>query len=117
MTRLHVALSLSIVVCIVVGCIITPRVTALSLNHEIIASPNRNPNDVDQAQDTNPPGLQFRVSEGTGQPESRETKAPPTTTPPGCNSPAVLTVTARPCFASAPLPPRCSISRSAPAAV
>src|SRR5512145_812175 len=77
MTRLHVALSLSLVVCLVVGCLITPRVTALSLNHKIIVTPN----DVDQAEDTNSSGLQFRVSEGTGQPEARENKASPTTTP------------------------------------
>jgi uncharacterized protein YfaS (alpha-2-macroglobulin family) len=80
MTRLHVALSLSLVVCLVASCLITPRVTALSLNHEIAAK-NGNGNNVDQADDTDKPGLQFRVSEGTGQPESRETKASPTTTP------------------------------------
>ena len=68
MTRLHVALSLSLVVCLVVGCLITPRVTALSLN------------DVDQ-DDTDKPGLQFRVSEETAKPQSRETKALPITTP------------------------------------
>src|SRR4030095_10893400 len=80
MTRLHVALSLSLVVCPVASCLITPRVTALSLNHEFAAK-NGNANNVDQADDTDKPGLQFRVSEGTGQPESRETKASPTTTP------------------------------------
>ena len=81
MTRLHVALSLSLVVCLVAGCLITPRVTALSLNHKTIASPNRNPNEVDQAQDTDPPGLQFRVSERTGQPDSQKNKASAITTP------------------------------------
>ena len=80
MTRLHVALCLSLVVCLVVGCLITPRVTALSLNKKIIAE-NGNANDIDPADDTDQRGLQFRVSEATGQPESRETKAPPTTTP------------------------------------
>ena len=74
MTRLHVALSLSLVVCLVAGCLITPRVTPLSLNHEISL------NDVDQ-DDTDRNGLQFRVSEGTAKPQSRETKALPTTTP------------------------------------
>lgn len=81
MTRLHVALSLSLVVCLVFGSLITPRVIALSLSQEIIAAQNGNPNDVDQADDTDKPGLQFRVSEGTGQPESRETKASQITTP------------------------------------
>lgn len=81
MSRLHVALSLSLVVCLVVGCLTTPRVTALSLNDEIIATRNGEPRDVDQEDDTGKPGLQFRVSEGTGQPESRETKPLPTTTP------------------------------------
>ena len=71
MSRLHVALCLSLLVCLVGGCLITSRVTAISLNA----------NGIDQADDTNKRGLQFRVSEGTGQPESRETKASPTTTP------------------------------------
>ncbi len=75
MTRLQVALSMSLVVCLVVGCLVTSRVTAVSLSKEIIA------NDVDQEDDTDKPGLQFRVSEGTGQPKSPETKASPTTTP------------------------------------
>jgi len=74
MTRLHVALSLSLVVCLVASCLITPRVTALSLNDEI------SPNNVEQ-DDAVMNGLQFRVSEGTTKPQSRETKAPPTTTP------------------------------------
>ncbi|HEX7774496.1 MAG TPA: Ig-like domain-containing protein, partial [Pyrinomonadaceae bacterium] len=65
MTRLHVALSLSLVVCLVAGCLIAPRVTALSLDQD----------------DTDKPGLQFRVSEGTTKPQARETKAPPITTP------------------------------------
>jgi hypothetical protein len=81
MTRLRVALSLSLVVCLIVGCLITPRISALSWNHETIAARNGKPNDVDQADDTDEPGLKFRVREGAGQPESRETKAPPTTTP------------------------------------
>jgi hypothetical protein len=81
MTRLRVALSLSLVVCLVAGCLITPRVTAFGLNKEIIAADNGNANDIDQADDTDKPGLQFRVSEGTGQSQSRETKASPTTTP------------------------------------
>lgn len=76
MTRLHVALSLSLVVCLVAGCLITPRVTALGLNDEI--SPNNVAQDDD---DTDRNGLQFRVSEGTAKPQSRETKAPPITTP------------------------------------
>ena len=67
MTRLYVALCSSLLVFLVVGCLITPRVTAL--------------NDVDQADDADKLGLQFRVSEVTGQPKSRETKASPTTTP------------------------------------
>ena len=69
MTRLHVALSLSLVVCLVAGCLITPRVTALSLNQEIV-----------NQDDTDKRGLQFRVSEATTKPQSRETKALPTTT-------------------------------------
>src|SRR5687767_5060506 len=81
MTRLHVALSLSLVVCLVVGCLITPGVTALSLNHEISAAEYGTANDVDHSDDTDKPGLQFRVSEGTGQPESQETRASPTTIP------------------------------------
>jgi hypothetical protein len=81
MTRLHVALSLSLVVCLIVGCLITPGVTALSLNQKIIAAESGDANDVDPADDTDKRGLQFRVREGTGQPESRETKASPITTP------------------------------------
>jgi hypothetical protein len=50
------------------------------LNHETLAAQNGNLN-VGQAVDTNAPGLQFRVSEGTGQPESLKTKASPITTP------------------------------------
>ena len=80
MTRLHVALSLSLVVCLVVGSVITPRAIAFSLNHETIVARNGNPKDVAQ-DDTDKPGLNFRVSEGVGQPESRETKTPPSTTP------------------------------------
>lgn len=81
MTRLHVALSLSLVVCLVVGSLITPRAIAFSLNHGTRAARNDPPTDVNQLDDTDKPGLSFRVSEGVGQPESRETKAPPTTTP------------------------------------
>jgi alpha-2-macroglobulin len=66
MTRLHVALCL-LVVCLVGGFLIKSRVT--------------NANGIDQTDDTDERGLQFRVSEGTTQPESRQTKAPPTTTP------------------------------------
>lgn len=66
MTRLHVALSLTLLVCLAVGCLITPRVAAL--------------NDIDQADDTTR-GLQFRVSERTGQPQPRETRTSLTTTP------------------------------------
>ena len=69
MARLHVALSLSLVVCLVVGCLITPRVTALSLNHYV------------NQDDTDKRGLQFRVSERNAKPQSRETKTSPTTTP------------------------------------
>jgi len=79
MARLRVALSLSLVVCLVVGCLITPRVTAFSSNKETTAE-NGNGNVVDGEDDKDEPGLQFRLSEGTGQPESRETKASPTTT-------------------------------------
>ena len=79
MLRLHVALSLFVVVCLVFGSLITPRVIALNLDPEIIQ--NDNPNNVDEPQDTNATGLQFRVSEGPSQPEAREKKAPPTTTP------------------------------------
>ena len=79
MLRLHVALSLFVVVCLVFGSLITPRVIALDLDPEIIQ--NDNPNNVDEPQDTNATGLQFRVSEGPSQPEAREKKAPPTTTP------------------------------------
>ncbi|HSE20531.1 MAG TPA: alpha-2-macroglobulin family protein [Pyrinomonadaceae bacterium] len=81
MLRLHVALSLFLVVCLVFGSLITPRVIALNLNHEINDAQKDNANDVDAVQDTNSTGLQFRVSESAGQPESRETKSLPTTTP------------------------------------
>src|ERR1700741_453107 len=67
MTRLPVALSLSLVVCLVFGCLITVRVIAL------------NANDAAQAEDT-PVGLQFRVTETTAQPESPKTKTSPITT-------------------------------------
>jgi uncharacterized protein YfaS (alpha-2-macroglobulin family) len=81
MLRLHVALSLFLVVCLVFASLITPRVIALNLNHEINDAQKDNANDVDAVQDTNSTGLQFRVSESAGQPESRETKSLPTTTP------------------------------------
>ena len=68
MTRLHVALSLSLVVCLVVGSVITPRVIASTLKHETIVARNGNPNDVDRVDDTGKPGLSFRVSEAAGQP-------------------------------------------------
>ena len=67
MTRLHVALSLCLVVCLVFGSLITPRAIALSLNHEIIAAHEHDDDDVDQTQGTDSTGLQFRVSEGAGQ--------------------------------------------------
>lgn len=67
MTRLHVALCLSLVVCLVVGCLITSQVT--------------NANDIDQIDDTDEPGLAFRVTESPAQPESRQPKASPATTP------------------------------------
>src|SRR5678815_2633564 len=81
MLRLHVALSLALVVCLVFGSLITPRVIALSFNREITDAQKDNANDVDEAQDTNSTGLQFRVSEGASQPEAREKKGLPTTTP------------------------------------
>src|SRR5688500_7460289 len=67
MSRLQVALSLSLVVCLVAGCLIASQVT--------------NANEIDHADDSDKPGLQFRVSERTGQSQSRENKASPTTTP------------------------------------
>src|SRR6185503_17170041 len=67
MTRLHVALCLSLGLYLVVGCLITSPVT--------------NANDIYQIDDTDEPGLKFRVSESPGQPESPKTKASPTTTP------------------------------------
>lgn len=80
MTRLRVALFLSLVVCLVIGCLLIPGVSALSVNNKVIVSDNSNTNHADQDDDPNIRGLQFRVSEGTGQPESRQTKSPPTTT-------------------------------------
>ena len=68
MTRLHIVLSLCLVVCLVFGSLISPRVSAFSLNHEIIVTHNSDANDVGPTQDTESTGLQFRVSLGAAQP-------------------------------------------------